>query len=440
VKTDITRALYRKGKERIPAGGQLLSKRPELWAPDQWPAYFRRAKGCETEDLDGNRYFDMSINAVGACLLGYGDPVVDQAVVECISQGTISSLNPPEEVALAETLCALHPWAECARFTRTGGEIATVAIRIARATTDRSAIAICGYHGWHDWYLAANLGEDDSLRGHLLPGLDPLGVPRELRNTSFTFPYNDRDAFSTIIREHGDRLAAVIMEPCRYLDPGPGFLEFVRDETHRVGALLIFDEITIGWRFQYGGAHLKFGVNPDLAIFAKALGNGYPIAAVIGTRKSMEGAHTSFISSSYWTERIGCVAALKTIERIRETQVIGHVAKIGAQIKKGWKTAGEKNGLKLKLDDGYPCMPHFGFETDKPDILKTLFTQWMLQEGFLATLSMFVTLGHTETIVSRYLEAVDRTFAKIAEAVASGTPEKALHGPVAHSGFRRLVG
>ena len=290
--------LYKYAKTRIPAGTQLLSKRPEIYAPNQWPPYFREARGCETWDIDGKHYYDMATNGIGACLLGFRDPDVTRAVHRRVNLGSMATLNPPEEVELADLLCEIHPWAQQVRFTRTGGEAAMVAVRIARATTKRSLVAVCGYHGWHDWYLAANLGETDALDGHLLPGLNPLGVPKELRGTTLTFRYNNRQQFQDILNKFGDRLAAVVMEPARHHDPEPGFLEFVHDGAHKHGALLIFDEITIGWRCCLGGIHLKFGVNPDIAMFAKTLGNGHPIGAVLGTRDAMEGAHTSFISST----------------------------------------------------------------------------------------------------------------------------------------------
>ncbi|HIA47430.1 MAG TPA: aminotransferase class III-fold pyridoxal phosphate-dependent enzyme, partial [Candidatus Hydrogenedentes bacterium] len=200
-----------------------------MFAPDIWPAYFREARGCEVWDLDGKHYYDMSHNGVGACLLGYGHPEVTEAVTKRIADGSCCSLNPPEEVELADELCAIHPWAERVRFARGGGEACAVAVRIARATTGRSVIAVCGYHGWEDWYLAANLGESDALSGHLLPGLSPVGVPRALRDTTVTFPYEDQSALDTIIDTHGENLAAIIMEPCRYHDPDPTFLAHVRD-------------------------------------------------------------------------------------------------------------------------------------------------------------------------------------------------------------------
>ncbi len=360
-KENITHGLYRRAKQIIPGGVGLLSKRPEMYAPDQWPAYYRESRGCEVWDLDGNHYYDMSTNGIGTCLLGYSDQDVKRAVKRRINLGSMCTLNPPEEVELAELLLDIHPWAGQVRFTRTGGESMAVAARIIRATTDRSVIAICGYHGWHDWYLAANLGNDETLRGHLLPGLEPLGVPRELRETTVTFHFYNRDEFKQILEEHGEKLAGVIMEPCRYSDPDPGFLEYVRDEVHRVGGLLVFDEITIGWRLHFGGAHMKFSVYPDIAVFAKALGNGHPIAAVIGTSEAMDGAHKSFISSTYWTESVGPVAALATLKKMSKSNVPAHVEKIGLKVKKYWGKYGDKYNLPVKMDEGYPCLAQFMF-------------------------------------------------------------------------------
>lgn len=435
-----TQELYRHAKERMPGGTQLLSKRPEMMAPDQWPAYFREARGCETWDLDGRHYYDFSTNGIGACLLGFRDPDVTRAVQRRISLGSMCTLNPPEEVELADLLCEIHPWAEQVRFARCGGEACAIAVRIARATTDRSVVAICGYHGWQDWYLAANLGESDALRGHLLPGLSPLGVPRELRGTTLTFTFNSREEFQTLLDRHGDRLAAVIMESCRSQDPASGFLDFVRDGAHRAGALLIIDEISIGWRLHFGGAHLKFGVNPDLAVFSKALGNGHPVAAVIGTRDAMAGAHGSFISSTYWTESVGPVAALATISKMQAVDVPAHVARVGSRVQRFWDESGRRHGLPVHVG-GYPCLAHFKFEHEKAEVLRTLYTQCMLGRGFLAGTGIYPTMAHTEAIVERYGEAVDGVFKEIADLLAAGgDPARHLRGPVAHSGFMRLTG
>jgi len=434
-----TQALYKKAKNIIPGGTQLLSKRPEMFAPGIWPPYYSRAKGCEVWDLDGKHYYDMSLNGIGACLLGYNDPEVSEAAKKAIDNGCMSTLNPPEEVELAEKLCSIHPWAENARFARTGGEAMAVAVRVARATTKRSKIAVCGYHGWHDWYLTANLGNDSSLDGHLLPGLNPAGVPRELKGTTLTFSMNNTDEFLSIIKMHGRKLAAVVMEPCRYNFPDKDFMKLIRTETKKLGVILIFDEITIGWRLCYGGAHLKMGVHPDIAVFAKALGNGHPIAAVIGTEEAMNGAHESFISSTYWTERVGPAAALAVLKKMEKINVSSYVEQIGLAVKKIWREKGEKHGLQIKLDNGFACLAHFAFEHENANKLKTLFTRLMLEKGFLAGTVFYPTVAHDKEVLEKYSQAVDSTFEELAKNIADNSIEKKLRGAAAHQGFKRLT-
>ncbi len=438
--TNKTQAFYTHAKEVIPGGVQLLSKRPEMFAPDQWPGYASRAKGCEVWDLDGKHYYDMTTNGIGACLLGYAEPSVTDAVVKCVQNGSMSSLNCPEEVELADRLCELHPWAENVRFARTGGETCAVAVRIARATTGRGVVAICGYHGWSDWYLAANLGNSTGLDGVHLPGLKPAGVPRQLKNTSVTFNALDYEAFDNIISEYGDELACVIMEPLRSEIPPTEWLEHVRKETKRVGALLIFDEITIGWRLTLGGSHKLFDVNPDMAVFAKALGNGHPIGAIIGTREAMDGAQSSFISSTYWTEAVGPTAALATIKKMEEVKIWDYVRRVGEIVAKDWSDAAERHGLSIH-NSAIPCLAHFEF-TENALPLKTLYTALMLKEGFLGNVSIYPTLAHTDDILDLHREAVDRVFAKIAEIVKKGDLQEildAIGGPVCQTGFARLL-
>jgi glutamate-1-semialdehyde 2,1-aminomutase len=437
--TTAGKTLYQKAKTIIPGGTQLLSKKPEMYAPGQWPAYFREARGAEIWDLDGRHYYDISTSGIGSCLLGYRDPEVTAAVKRRLLLGSMSSLNPADDVALAELLMEIHPWAERVRYARSGGEAMAVAVRIARATTDRSVVAICGYSGWHDWYLAANLGADDALRGHLLPGLQPSGVPRELRGTALTFRYDQAEEFRSIVERNRKDLAAVVMEPCRYHEPIPGFLEDIIDRAHRVGALVVFDEITIGWRLVCGGAHLKFGVAPDIAVFAKALGNGHPMAAIIGTAEAMEGAHVSFISSTYWTEGIGPAAALAAVQKMRRIDLPGYVEKVGRRAVDIWRKYGLKHQLPLVVEEGYPCLAHFRFDHEKEGELRTYYTQLMLMRGFLAGVQFYPTLAHTEEILSRFERAVDDVFSEIADAFRKGEVKKRLKGPPAHTGFARLL-
>jgi len=435
----ITQDLYKHAKQIIPGGVQLLSKRPEQFAPNQWPAYAAKAKGCEIWDLDGKHYYDMTTNGIGACMLGYADPDVTKAVVDRVQNGSMCTLNAPEEVKLADRLLEIHPWAEQARFARTGGETCAVAVRIARAATGRDLVAICGYHGWSDWYLAANLGNDSALDGQLLPGLSPNGVPRGLTGSAVTFVHSNTEAFDKMISEYGDRLACVIMEPFRGKRPEKSYMEHVRDEVHRVGAVLIYDEITIGWRLNFGGSHLSLGVNPDIATFAKALGNGHPIGAVIGTRAVMDAAQTSFISSTYWTEAVGPTAALATIDKMERTNAAEYVCNVGLTVQKDWEEAAARHGVKIHAG-GTPCLMHFGFEENNLE-LKTLYTALMLQEGFLGNTAIYPTLAHTEEVLALHRVAIDHVFEKLGKIIPQGKQAilDAIGGPVCQSGFKRLL-
>lgn len=433
--------LYRLAKTLIPGGTQLLSKRPEMFAPDQWPGYYREAAGCQVVDLDGRSYLDMSYMGIGACLLGYNDPDVTAAVVRRVQAGSMCTLNSPEEVELAQLLLAIHPWAQNVRYARTGGEAMAMAVRIARARTDRDLVAFCGYHGWHDWYLAANRTKEsggDALQGHLLPGLAPCGVPSQLAGTALPFAYNSLDRLSEIVREHGDNLAVVLMEPTRHSEPAPGFLAGVKELCQRAGAVLVFDEISIGWRLTLGGAHLRFGVEPDIAVFAKAMGNGHPMAAVVGRADAMQAAQESFISSTYWTESVGPVAALATIRKMQQVDVPSHIAAIGQRFRAGLADIATRHDVPLKLS-GYPAMTYLGFDHPDALALQTLLTVRMLQRGILAGAGFYPSLAHNDGHVNQYMAAADGAFAELAQAVRQNDAASRIGGPVRHSGFARLA-
>lgn len=430
--------LYLKAKKLIPGGTQLLSKRPEMFLPDYWPAYYRQAHGVEVIDLDGNKYTDMSIMGVGACILGYSDPDVNQAVKDAVDNGVMCTLNAPEEVELAELLCELHPWASMVRYARAGGEAMSLAVRLARAHTRRDKIAFCGYHGWTDWYLAANLAEDDVLDGHLMPGLDPAGVPRSLRGSALPFQYNRIDQLKEIAAKNRDSLAAIVMEPQRSQPPARGFLKEVRDISNEVGAVLIFDEITTGFRMTAGGIHLLLGVSPDIAVLAKAMANGFAMAAVIGREEIMQAAQSTFISSTNWTERIGPVAALATIKKYQKFSVQDHLITIGNLVTEGWQQIATRAGIKIHTD-GLPSLNHFSFEDENKLVLSTLFNQLMLEKGYLAFNQFKPSYAHQPSHVKAYLDAALESFTIISDAIRNGNAGALLKGPPARQGFYRLT-
>jgi len=430
-------ALWRRAKKIIPGGSQLLSKRSELFLPDRWPSYFKKAKGVEVWDLDGNKYIDTCAS-IGACILGYADLDVNKAVKRVIDKGNTSTLNAPEDVELAELLCQLHPWAKMVRYARGGGEAMTVAVRIARAYTGKDKVAFCGYHGWQDWYLAANLADDKNLDEHLLPGLAPKGTPRGLIGTALPFHYNNIQELEKIVADNKD-IGAIVMEPVRDHDPQNNFLAKVKKIADEIGAVLIFDEVTIGWRLTVGGAHLKYGVNPDIAVFAKGISNGFPMAAIIGVEKVMQAAQDSFISSSYWTERIGPTAALATIRKMISKKVPQHLEKIGRIFKNGLCEAGKKTGLNIEVT-GFPQLIYFSFNYgQESQAVMTLFTQEMLKRGFLTAGNIDISYALKDEHAKVYLQTAREVFSILKKAVDQGEIHKLLEGPVAHTKFTRLT-
>ena len=433
----IGQKLYKRAKRVIPGGNMLLSKRPEMFLPELWPSYFSRSKGCEVWDLDGNKFIDMSIMGIGTNILGYGHPEVDEAVQKTIQAGNMSTLNCSEEVYLSEKLVELHPWADMVRLARAGGEINSMAVRIARASTGRDKIAICGYHGWHDWYLSTNLNNDKNLDGHLLPGLQTDGVPRGLIGTTLPFNYNDIDQLEALIKDNKDEIAAIKMEVSRNEGPEDNFLRKVRDLATENNIILIFDECTSGFRETFGGLHKKYGIEPDLALFGKALGNGYAISACIGRQEFMQAAQQTFISSTFWTERIGPSAALKTLEVMERTKSWETITETGNSISKRWKILSDKYELDINTW-GLPALSGFTFNSKNDLSYKTFITQEMLKEGYLAANSIYVCTEHTQEIIDGYFEALDPLF-KIIKDCENGLDIKTmLDGPISHSGFKRL--
>ncbi len=431
--------MQERAKARIPGMTQLLSKRPDMFSQGVWPGYFSKAKGAEVWDLDKNKYIDMSIAGIGANVLGYADPDVDAAVHEAINNGTSCSLNCPEEVELAELLCELHPWAEMVRFARTGGEAMAIAVRIARAYSGKDKIAFCGYHGWHDWYLSANLDTVNALGEHLLPGLNPSGVPKGLAGTALPFRYNQIAELESIVEKHKGQLGAIVMEPIRNEAPNRGFIEGVRSIADETKAILIIDEISAGFRLTTGGAHLVVHTEiPDIAVFSKALGNGYPIAAVIGKADIMQIAQETFISSTCWTERIGPVASIATIKKHRHVNAAKHLIWLGEKIQTGWKTLANKHSLPISVG-GIKPMSHFDFELEQKSSIKAYFIQLMLEQGFLASTAYYAMYAHTAKHVELYLHAIDLTFIKIKEALHEGNIAKRLKGQPSSNGFKRLT-
>ena len=424
--------IWHKAKKLIIGGNSLLSKRPDLFLPDYWPTYYSRASGVNLWDINKKKYVDM-IFAVGQNTLGYSNPQVDNTVKKFISKGTMTTLNCPEEYLLAKKLVKLHPWSDMVKFARSGGEANSIAIRIARAASKRDNVGICGYHGWHDWYLSVNLRSKKNLNTHLLPGLETDGVPKSLRNNVFAFNNNDFEALKKIYYKH--KIGSLIIEIARNHMPNEKYLKSVREFCNKKKIVLIFDECTSGFRRNLGGIHLLTKVYPDIAMFGKALGNGYAITAVVGNRKVMKKAKNSFISSTMWSERVGFVAALATLKEMEKTKSFNQIIKNGKYINMMWTKLSKKYNLNLRIK-GFECITSFEFPKYN-QIYKTFISQEMLKKGYLASNLIYLSTKHTKNVIDNYIQALDKVFYLIKKNKIK-VIKSLLKGPVSKKTFKRL--
>jgi glutamate-1-semialdehyde 2,1-aminomutase len=401
--------LWERAKTIIPGGNMLISKRPERFLPLGWPTYFTKAKGIKIWS-EKKIYQDFCSMGVGTNLLGYGNSRVNEAVKKIIKNGNMSTLNAVEDIKLAEKLLQIHDWADMAKFARSGGEANAIAIRIARAASRKDKVAICGYHGWHDWYLAANLTSKKNLNNHLIKNLNPHGVPSNLKNTVFTFEYNNISSLKKVISEHD--IGIIKMEVKREEDPKNNFLQEVRKIADKKNIILIFDECTSGFRKTFGGLHKHYKVKPDMAMFGKALGNGYAITAVIGKRSIMENASTNFISSTMWTERIGTSAAIECLNVMENMKSWQKISQTGIWLKEQWKKLAKLHKLKIEIQ-GIDAIPNFIFKSQNHNSYKTLITQELLKKNLLATNKIFISVLHNKKNLQNYLNEMDKVFSLI---------------------------
>ncbi len=426
--------IWKKAKKIIPGGTMLFSKNPDLFLPDKWPAYFNKSKGYRIWDLEGDCFKDLSFMGVGTNILGYAHPLVEKRVIQTIKKGSMTTLNSVEEIDLAEKLVDLHPWSEMVRFTRSGGEANAVAIRIARAAAGSDKVAVCGYHGWHDWYLSSNINDENNLNEHLMKNVPIKGVPKSLRNTVFPFKYNDFTQLKKIVLEN--KIGVIKMEVQRDFEPQKNFLKKVRNLATDNNIILIFDECTSGFRKTFGGLHKYYKINPDIAIFGKALGNGHAINAIIGKKEVMEWCNSSFVSSTFWTERVGPTAALATLEIMEKKKSWEIISKAGKKIKKKWKQISQSNKIDIEIK-GLDAIPNFTFNSKNHLVYKTYITQEMLKKKYLASNSIFCSISHNQDLLDRYFDILNDLFFNISKFEKNNVPaEKILETPVCLGGIR----
>lgn len=431
--------LYARALELIPGGTQLISRRPTRFACGVSPVYAARAKGARFWDVDGHQYIDWT-SGIGSILLGYCDPVVDEAVREQLALGSIYSVNHELELELAEELCRTFPCAEMVRYARGGGEACAMAVRIARGVTGRDRVLFCGYHGWHDWYLAANLEGEESLAAHLFSGIEPIGVPRALRGTAIPFAYGDLHGLGELLDTYRGEVAAVMMEPLRSKLPPPGYLPQVAALVREAGALLIFDEVSTGLRYGLSGAQGLVGVVPDMAVLAKSLSNGYAMAAVVGRRDCMQPAARMFISSTYWSETLGLRAALTTLHEVRRRNLPAQLARRGNELMQRLNRAAHAAGLSARCE-GVPYHPHLVFEhpPEQQRLLATLFIQEMAKRGCHGYTSFYMNGAQEQPELEQTERAASEVFALLADALRQQRLEGLLECELREEPFRRLV-
>ena len=433
-KSNKSQKLWNKAKKIIPGGTMLFSKNPNLYLPGYWPTYYLKAKGCFLWDLGNRKLIDMCMMGIGTNILGYANSDVNKEVIKATKDGNISTLNCVEEIKLAEKLISIHPWAQKAKFARSGGEASAIALRIARAATNKNNVAVCGYHGWHDWYLSTNLTNKNNLNKHLFKDVSIKGVPSNLKKSCFTFEYNNFESLKKIVSKYN--IGTIFMEVERDQKPNINFLQKVKNYSKKKNIVLIFDECSSGFRETFGGLHLKYKIYPDIVIYGKCIGNGYPINPIIGKKKIMNYAEDTFISSTFWTERLGYVAALKTIELMKKNKTFNYIKKTGIKIKNNWKKIAKKNGIEIKIYS-LDSIPKFEFKSKKNLLYKTFLTQEFLKVNILANTTVYVSTFHTEKILKNYFKNLDLIFSKISYLEKNKIDiKKKLRGNVCQKGMR----
>lgn len=420
-----SQAMLERARRVIPLGSQTFSKSHISYPDGEAPLFLSHGRGGRVWDVDGNEYVDL-VNGLLPNVLGYDDPDVARAVVEQLGRGVTLSLATELEVILAEELVKLLPCAEMVRFGKNGSDVTAGAIRVARAYTGRDRVAVCGYHGWQDWYIGSTLRNK--------------GVPQAVRDLTHTFPYNDLDALGALLKEHSGEFAAVMMEPMNFTEPAPGYLAGVKELAHRHGALFILDEIITGFRYHIGGAQSMLGVVPDLATFGKSMGNGFPVAALVGRADIMREMEDIFFSFTFGGEGVSLAAAIAVVEKMQREPVIDTLWRTGqVLIDRINPLIAEFELGEVAQVVGKPCWSLLqikdasGFTSWQ---LKTLFLQEVLAGGVLTAGAHNICYVHGKDDIDRVESAYRNAFTKV-RAVLDGSPlEDNLRCPVMQPIFR----
>ena len=400
--------LLERALKTIPLGAQTFSKSKTQYPFGVSPYFIAKGKGSHVWDVDGNEYIDF-INSLAAITLGYNDPDVTAAVRAQLEDGIIFSLPHPIEMQVAEKIVEMVPCAEMVRFGKNGSDATSGAIRLSRAYTGRDHVAVCGYHGWQDWYIGSTARNK--------------GVPKATRDLTHTFTYNDIESLNKIFNEFPGQVAAVILEPMNTTEPKDGFLEKVKELTHQKGAVLVFDETITGFRYSNGGAQEYFGVIPDLATFGKGLANGYPVSAVAGKAEIMRLMEEVFFSFTFGGETLSLAAALATMTKLQQKPVIETVKTQGQKLLTGLRGLIERHGVSHMVSlAGHPSWSFLLMKDAEPYSqweIKSLFLQEMFLRGILTFGTHNMSYSHSDADIKRLLAVYDEVFPILKDAVES---------------------
>lgn len=429
LKTDQSEILWERALRVIPAGTQTFSKGPDQYVKGVAPKFIQRGEGSRIWDVDGNQFIDYGM-ALGPIILGYSYPAVNEAIKKQLRDGITYTLMHPLEVQLAELLAEIIPCAEMVRFAKNGSDATTAAIRVARAFTGRDRIAYCGYHGWQDWYIGSTSRN--------------LGVPEEIQKLTLRFQYNELDSLKNLLDRYPKEIAAVILEPTNFYPPQDGFLEQVRQACQDYGALLIFDEIITGFRMALGGAQEFFGVVPDLAAFGKAMGNGMPIAALVGRAEVMALFEEAFFSTTFGGEALSLAASIATIYELRKKKALAHIHSLGRKLQEGYNQIVRNLGLEDVTECiGYSCWPEILFRycggDRKANRIQTLFQQEVVKRGILTRPGMFPCYSHTQADIDQTLEAFRQSLVVVKQVLDTDQLEESLEGEIIEPVIRSEV-
>ena len=410
-----------------PLAAQTYSKSYRYFCRGIAPSYMEHGEGCYIYDVDGNKFIDFMC-ALGPITIGYNDPDVNEAVIDQVKKFASGSLQSGLEVELAEKLCDIIPCAEMVRFVKNGGDATTAAIRLARAYTGRDVVLMSGYHGMHDWSIGASSNNK--------------GVPKAVCDLTKNFIYNDLSDLERLLVEN--EVAAVILEPIQSNGPKDGYLNSVKELAHKHGAILVFDEVVSGFHYALGGAQELFGVQPDLVAFGKGMANGYPISAVAGRKDLLEQIEQGvFVSTTFGGDSISMAAALATIKKLEQPGFYDHITKIGNMLRNGIQECIDKYDLNDVLAvSGMPAHCGVSFEgygsLSYLDI-QSVYSQTMIQNGILVFAICFLNSHHTESEVNAYLDATDKAFALIRQAIDMDSVDGILLGGKVDPVFKRNI-